>query len=200
MQKARLATRRGYLPAAAIIILAAITLAVAFVIYFNRDLILKTKKDQQAQQTTVTPSPKPSPASDETVYTDEGTANWKTYRNEEHGFEFNYPEKYFSHPSDSKDVLLLKSDKDAQTWDIRISWYVWNSGVKSINELTNLKNSALFKIGSEDALKLSTGKESKQVGYIFIHNGKEYDFEVNTVSLKIMDDIDQIISTFQFTD
>ena len=173
-----------------LIILLVVVIAIGVGVFF-----ISTKQTSPAHQATPTPSPiSPAPVS----LTVDETANWKTYRNDKYGFEFKYPEKYSSHPSDSDTVLLLKSDKDAQTWDIRISWYVWDSGVKSINELTNLKNSILLKIGSEDAVKLSSGKESKQVGYIFIHNDKEYDLEINTVSLKIMDDVGQIFSTFRF--
>ena len=96
MQKGRRATRRGYLPAAAIIILAAITLAVAFVIYFNRDLILKTKKDQSAQQAIVPPSPKLSPTPDASRGPNGSaeTANWKTYTSKSHKFSVEFPENW----------------------------------------------------------------------------------------------------------
>ena len=190
--------RRGFAPIIIVSIVAAFLIGIgATAAYFQFsgpkfeiDIAPENTKYLTASSPITTPATQPAQKVE--------TANWKTYRNEQYGFEFKYPEKYLSHPPDSDTVLLLKSDKDAQTWDIRISWYVWDSGVKSINELTNLKNSVLLKIGSENVIKLSSSKESKQVGYIFIHNGKEYDFEVNSVSLKIMDDVGKILSTFTF--
>jgi len=86
--------RQGYFSPPVVIILALITLTATAVIYFNRDLILKSKKDQQAQQTAATPSPKPSPSLYSSPFNEEFEINsGAIYKNEEVGVQFKAPVK-----------------------------------------------------------------------------------------------------------
>lgn len=140
----------------------------------------------------------PCPSGTSSKSSDE-TANWKIYSNTKYGFEVRYPEQYGQHLSDVDNVILFVSQKNDQVWDIRIAWYIQNTNKKSIHELGNLKNSEYIKMGSSDAIKLlPTNPTSLQVGYIFLHNGKEYNVEVTARNKRAMGDANQILSTFKF--
>lgn len=80
--------KSGYLTAPVLLILAVITAGVAGIILFNAKLLNQAK----APQVTLSPTPFASVQSDPTAYTDEGSADWKTYTN--NFFSLKYPEDY----------------------------------------------------------------------------------------------------------
>lgn len=91
---------------AQVLILAGIVLAIALaggIFYLGR---ITTPKPENV----ITSSPQPSPAPDETVYTEsDRSANWKTYTNtKEPKFSFKYPSDKFIVEERVKDYFVIK--------------------------------------------------------------------------------------------
>ena len=216
--------RRGYLPAAAVIILAAITLAVAVVIYFNRDLILKIKKNQQAQQGVISPSSKvsatPSPSP-------EATANWKTYTSQNKIFTLKYPleltataqgEGVLSTVSPWNDTFMKSSDYRVE---FSLGTKAQGENLKNFADRTikqqsgQISNQNLLSPDSQKSLMVNNhqalwyvgnlGPATKHVEVYIQRN------ETSVVIVQLWDNsqppttehqttLNQILSTFQFTD
>lgn len=80
--------RNGYLAPPVIIILALITFGVAATFILQTIFFAKDKTPSSSVKSS------PSPTTDETVYTDEGSANWKTYTNDKWEWKVTYPENW----------------------------------------------------------------------------------------------------------
>lgn len=135
--------RKGYLTAPVIIILALITLAVAFVVYFNTNLIKQAKNQPELQsQTQTKPStaPSTSPAADEIT-------NWKTYEGKYAIFKYP-PDWRFSsaHPGYGGTVY------DYVRFDI-----------PDVSHFSVGDSAADYKEASEHALKTQPIIESKEI-------------------------------------
>ncbi len=194
--------RKGYLPAAAVIILALITLAVAVVIYFNRELILKSKENQpappSANQQSPQVSPKLSPTPDE-------TANWKTYNGKY--FSFKYPPNWTDNTGPAKtypvnlEVIGLRISQNA-VFEASYENFSYEDGIK---DLTGRKSNNLSIANRETTrFELAGEGEPLPTNYSIISfvvrgtNNTSYSIVFNGKRSEITDElISQILSTFQ---
>ena len=89
-------------------ILSFIVLATAGIVY------LFIPKGANAPFVVPNPQPQPTPVSTEIP------KDWKTYRNEEYGFEISYPIGWHQSDSEAKNVELIVQDKDGKGVTIEI--------------------------------------------------------------------------------
>ena len=170
-RKACLAVRRGYFAPPVVIILALITFGVALVIFFNRELILKSKSNQLAPapvtQQRPKVSPNPSPADE--------TANWKLYTDDNLGFSIKYPTEISIRRTLSEGGVEFGKAKDLQKDFRQVNMLaVYKRGEPGNDPETAFRSSECPKPCSEKTQKVSinnaTGIKTLGPGYPFEHN------------------------------
>jgi hypothetical protein len=110
----------------------------------------------------VTPEPTPQPTpSDQPI----DTSDWKTYRNEEYGFEFRYPEKYFyinettNYDGDDSDIRIVIIEKGYSISDQNHQIFL------SINSIDGIKFSHCVLNGTLIQLSSFKGKDTVSCHY-----------------------------------
>ena len=125
------------------------------------------------------------------------TLDWKTYTNDQYGFEFNYPNTFTTEDTPASDarpfrVVLLSNDGKS-------SFYVAiNSpghGICSPGEDNPTTNTVT--IDTETAQQVSCNNVEKSEWFLFHHNSLEYEILFSSVP---DDKFHQIISSFKFAD
>ena len=181
----------------------------AVVIYFNRDLILKTKKGQSSQQTVVSPGLASSPdLSPETSVKDDETAGWKTYTNNNQKFSIKYPSSWSIKETPIKGEGIPANEitleiKSIDTNDILIDTYGFGLGTKGDIVPVQTANGPLnitipLKNGVPELQTVNVGlgmliRNDEQINFI-IHF-KSPDEKIRAKDWTV---IRQILSTFQF--
>lgn len=135
------------------------------------------------------------------------TAHWKTYRNEEYGFEVKYPEDYKVKIENDETGLLIVRVENTQG----ISYYVITitqktKSPKMSNFLSNPECYELIKTEEKNRIswninrwKCGTGAEKNPISAC--HATQNYVFEISLDSdfeTLSVERIDQILSTFKF--
>lgn len=146
----------------------------------------------EAEVSVPTFTPRPSP-----VATPDPTADWKTYRNEEYGFEFTLNDSWLNYKT------IIKLDSLPQYGDKRIEFYL---PTKNVNYKSNLSGYAvIFSIlimNKESWSHISEGPRPVYLGendkYVFSYDNG---YENVPVDLSLQQSqVDQILSTFKFTE
>ncbi len=158
--------------------------------------------------------PTPTPLSTEIPSpTPDLTANWKTYKNTKVGFELKYPQRY-SQPGlpsglgptiyatgdeDNTDIIFGESSMDSI--DLVVFPFTGTT-----DELKNYTKSPILLPSDEKATLIKTlqvgGVTANWYRYDFIRIyfvGKNHGFILNTLTDHNEGEIDQILSTFKFT-
>ncbi|PJB83519.1 MAG: hypothetical protein CO088_01275 [Candidatus Yonathbacteria bacterium CG_4_9_14_0_8_um_filter_46_47] len=196
-----------------IILVVVIVILVGAIGYF----VFIKKSEPIAQQSTSTPTqtktplpptstPTKTPAYSTPAPKDE-TANWKSYRNDQYGFELKYPE----------DWRTAQCGIDCQGFgpqsvreDIAVGINVLNSKLDTAKKSLPVLSNSYNKIIKEETVIVEGTQWTKLTikqdiaGEIFIEHlieksGKTYDLGVGTDELNIVNIYNQILSTFRFT-
>jgi len=171
----------------------------AFVAALNMTVYFSSVKNTPpiAVQPTVTPIPNPSPTPTPTVKPTPAPptvtpaidiSNWKTYRNEEYGYEFKYPSDYHVEDTKGTDYAKYKSvriispkkyfNEDWQvyvSYDITILSTIFSPDVqslKSIMSANDWESEKTFLINGYNALLLG-GFNGKYRDIVFIFTDKD---------------------------
>ncbi|KKR51219.1 MAG: hypothetical protein UT84_C0002G0080 [Candidatus Curtissbacteria bacterium GW2011_GWA1_40_16] len=169
--------------------------------------------------------PKPqSPApisTDETVYTDEGSANWKTYTRQGK-YSFNYPQDWLLNNlpdtthENQQDFDLESSDYKEGNYGLDqgalLVLYRSKAAKDTIEEMYEYDRFAgqdestktAMSVAGEKAIRYDYGYESTQAtNTIFLHNGTYYWVSLRWANRQMKEKYlpvyDQILSTFKFT-
>ena len=152
------------------------------------------------------PAP-PEPSADE-------TANWKTYRNEEYGFEIKYPNDWYIYANNSSDVFIQSTKEESggipgphiNAFEIEAKSITLNTTLLQAiqGRVDEIKKAGInftqenIKIGGKDGLKIKTVCEGVGCGAPewFVINGN-YFYYFNS-NLGYSNIFDQILSTFRF--
>ncbi len=143
--------------------------------------------------------------SDKTVYTDKGSANWKTYSDGNYKFSIEYP-GIWSIEGENTENINLKSSEDSTRFDggANVEIYICNGGCGgSLGEGYPLIEKTDVVIQGHKATKLVIGDNSKrpmltEMWINTTHNGENYLISLEGFHHSTKE-VDQIISTFKFT-
>ena len=149
---------------------------------------------------TVTPS---TPTAEEPTMTTSVTANWKTYENKEYGFSFKYPKDYVveSYPAtSSENELQLVLDPTCHVtkfYGLKINMNHFIPG--TMNEplpLSGTKSGPTYTFYNDDHLIYITESTSCRKNQVVSDNIQTK----NQTSSIDTEELDQIVSTFKFTE
>ena len=203
--------RRGFAPIIIIALIAAFVIGIgATVGYFK----LKPKPTVPTSQ--VQPSPTPADLSSETQVKDDETANWKTYKNAQYGFEVKYPPQWgvedrkteFIISDGSLNFYIIPSNAGRGTYFTetrKSSIDVSNVKGERTNFLTDNKEVFISMINFPNY-----NKNGWSYGYLELSASGSPELEVDTIvseetgkqsvkgKVENFEVLDQILSTFQF--
>ena len=160
---------------------------------------------------------KPEPVSPVPPPVNGDTSDWKTYQNEEFGFEIRYPEIYSvediskkaigddptKYPWYSRTGFALSyiifdeypTSKGGVAFDLKILNTIDKDKIKSAGGWESIKENGVRKIGDLDIYLYSIDFRTNNMQVIF-HNDKSYTF----FHYLSEEDFEKIISTFKFTE
>lgn len=185
--------------------------------------VFLTTKNESPQKPT--PSPLPQYQTEETISTDEGSANWKTYRNLKLRVELKHPENYQVY-EESENKIMISKDRlgSGGFWIMNKnnSGYVNFAALKTCKEVSELlkenlgerptclddgknfgqdQDIANIKLGGTDAASFYSTSTGQGGTFRIVQTIKEpfieFYFFSDSVSNKKFQD--QILSTFKFT-
>ena len=157
------------------------------------------------------PQASSSPA-DETVHTDEGSANWKTYANSVLGYTIKYPEGYKIQPLDERDIEITRIGVKYGGQEGKVALggmgilYKGDNGLDSNDEIAVMqtKPTTINGYQARQTLKKTetpyvdgiyiTDSNNKRVVGIGINTAGDVGFEERTYII-----FHQILSTFTFS-
>lgn len=133
------------------------------------------------------------------------TANWKTYTSSFDSFTIKYPpslEILEDRYNGKVFRVFIQSDKfqivihpDGLSGEASLEAYRNNLETTGANQFVS------YKISGEDALKFHIrAKSEDEIQIVTIHNGKSYLITASPSNLSNASSLDQILSTFKFTD
>lgn len=155
-----------------ILVIAEIFTSLLIILYFNYSV---------PKLTNTAPLVSPSPTS----------LDWKTYKNEQYGYEFRYPNNYSVF-----DQSLPKLNRIFVGIDIGHPTLIISEPNNYAEFLSRQKTPSNFKI---DNIETYIEKGEDYVDYNFVKNGQVYNISIDK-SGQYSDNINQILSTFKFTD
>ena len=180
--------RRGFVQILTIVLLILIA-ALGVVAY------LQSKPKSQTQNQPATQLTTPDP----TVYTDAGSANWKTYTNARYGFTLKHPSTLVSKEEQNGEIQLIinfTSPKNEFVIDITkedaIPNWPGNSDYRELKTINGISWKVFPSFEFCDAGECS----DTSVLYRVSHNAKSFHVILKNIDEKT---IDQILSTFKFT-
>jgi len=201
IEKNESALSRSVLTLAILICFSAIIILTGFLLFFK-------KPSPVAVQPTVNPKT--------TTMPDIDIADWKTYKNEEYGFEVKYPKDFEGQEPESGDALsdvLLGAEKTEGgnsyyfTIKIRPNYKVdqITSGVKDAEKITvgdrpGYKYFYTEGIGESGVALIQIGQDELSIIFDLIGDSRQDFATANDRKIYVQNMLDQILSTFKFTE
>lgn len=142
-----------------------------------------------------------------TSSTDDETADWKTYTNEEYGFSFKYPKDWVKTNTNEGLVQLYNADTEAgrELLESETKIVVYVKATSTVGDLTtyvtnndgNINSTSNVTVGGKSGKKFIVKPElGTKTTAVYVLNDSTY-YEI--ICMENSENFDNILSSFQFT-